>query len=193
MAGFLLITTGGTIDAKPYHGEPPEYIEPLGYSLVPDVLTLLGIEEFHHIAMEPKDSKEIAEEQQEIEILMQTIADTRCCNILITCGTDRMVAIANQLYQRIRQRNIEKRIIVTGSMIPLANTKDLLGAYDKKRSDGFANLKRAVKKFGKKKLEYGVYMSVNNGKFFEGNEKLQNIEKVYDTESPENRFFRFVK
>lgn len=88
--------------------------------------------------------------------------------ILITHGTDTMVATAKQ----IAEANIDKTIVITGAMIPYA-----FGTS----SDGFFNLGSALAFV--QTLPHGVYI-VMNGRFFDWdkvrkNTQTGNFEELY--------------
>lgn len=141
----LVILTGGTIDAEAYPDpkNPPPDATMLPESLVPKTLEELG----HGARCEIKswiikDSKYFT--PQELDQLADLIDKSGAKNIVITHGTDAMADNSRHVLQALRQREknvphtqrgqcslLDKRIMFTGAMIPLAN-----GAV----SDGRANL-----------------------------------------------------
>lgn len=106
------------------------------------------------------DSLEMTESDR--EIIVHNCKRSKAENIIVTHGTDRMVATA----KRLAEENIEgKTIVLTGAMVPYA-----FGTS----SDGFFNLGSALA-FAQS-LEPGVYIAMN-GRAFEWN----NVQKNYKT------------
>lgn len=106
-----------------------------------------------------KDSRDISDEDR--NKLLQAIASSSHENILITHGTYTMQVTA----QYLQQRNVaEKKIILTGSMIPIIGFA---------ASDAGFNLGFAAGSFGA--IKPGVYLSMNGG-IFGSDEVEKNVE-----------------
>lgn len=108
-----------------------------------------------------KDSREITEGDR--EKLLKTIEKTPHDNILITHGTFTIKDTA-QFLQRESPRLKDKKVILTGSMIPLTGFST---------SDAGFNLGFAVASFAG--IEPGVYLSINGG-IFSSEEVEKNVE-----------------
>ena len=177
----MLITTGGTIDAQPYDiAQTPANITPLAKSLVPAALAKLQVENFEHHPLPPADSKVFLADGGGLSLLIELILASSETHILITHGTDALGITAVALYQAMKAAGSDKLIVFACSMVPLANESC---------PDGYANLTRAVKELRSETLEPGVYITANEGQFFEGNERLARVRKEFDAPSPDKRFF----
>lgn len=129
----LVIITGGTIDAHAYPDprHPPHQAEMLAESAIPKALETLGLaDRCAVVSWLRRDSKDFG--QQNLRALAGMIREHACPNIIITHGTDRMVENAGALKKLLART--DKRVAVTGAMLPLAN-----GAV----SDGWDNLRFA--------------------------------------------------
>lgn len=144
MAGFLLITMGGTIDSSPYPEQDGQY--PLDSTVTGDghaFQALRNILMQHSgaagknlatISVCAKDSKHI--DQNDIDRLLSTVnaaSNAGYERIIVTCGTDRMCEIACGLLSS--KPIIKCPVVFTGAIWPLSN-----GA----KSDGLQNLYRAA-------------------------------------------------
>ena len=158
--GILVLTTGGTIGAVAY----PDPQSPPDISLMPSadvdlVKSTLDQPDFSFvrtrcISLEPRDSKLIDENY--LLNVIDVIRKAPENEILITHGTDRILKSADFLFRYSSQHLAElrnKTILLTGSMIPLANGPG---------SDGFVNLVFALGQLSA--LEFGA--SENNGAIF---------------------------
>jgi len=135
MSGILVLTTGGTIGAlaHPDPRTPPPIVPmpPDGRDIVREILQA----EFRNfnarcISFEPRDSKFIDDDylMKALKLIEAAPED----KILITYGTDALLRGANFFYRHAGL----KKIILTGSMTPLANGAE---------SDGYRNLTCALK------------------------------------------------
>lgn len=103
------------------------------------------------------DSLEMGEEDK--DIIIHNCKRSKTNKIIITHGTDRMVATAETL---AKQNIQDKTIVLTGAMIPYA-----FGTS----SDGFFNLGSALAFV--QVLSPGVYIAMN-GRYFEWDEVVKN-------------------
>jgi len=109
-----------------------------------------------------KDSREI--KQEDLEKLWKTINSSPHENILITHGTFTMKNTAIYLEELIDKEKINKKIILTGAMIPIAGFSI---------SDAAFNLGYSLASFDN--IKTGVYICMNGG-VFKTNEVEKNIE-----------------
>jgi L-asparaginase len=107
-----------------------------------------------------KDSRELTDDDR--EKIAQAIIKSHHKNILITHGTFTMVETL--VYLRNRKLG-DKKIILTGSMIPLTGFST---------SDAGFNIGFSVASFAN--VKPGVYISMN-GNIFDGEQVVKNIEK----------------
>ncbi|MEP7321535.1 MAG: asparaginase domain-containing protein [Saprospiraceae bacterium] len=115
------------------------------------------------------DSLEMTEEDR--EIIIHNCKRSRHRRIILTHGTDRMVATASAL----AQSQIEnKTIILTGAMIPYAFGNS---------SDGFFNLGAALAFV--QTLSPGVYIAMN-GRYFDWNNVRKDMETGFFEEIKES-------
>ena len=152
-----LFVTGGTFD-KEYNminGELyfkdthlPKMFERGRCTLEIDVKTLMMV-----------DSLEMTDTDR--EIILHNCRRTTFDKIIITHGTDKMVATANYLAEK---GVVDKTIVLTGAMIPYA-----FGTS----SDGFFNLGSALAFV--QTLPIGIYI-VMNGRFYHWNEVVKNTK-----------------
>ena len=110
------------------------------------------------------DSLEMSDADR--DIIVHNCKSCDCENIVLTHGTDKMVATAEVL----AQHNIQKTIVLTGAMIPIA-----FGTS----SDGYFNLGSALA-FAQV-LPYGVYIAMN-GRYFNWDEVMKNLDTGYFVE-----------
>ena len=106
-----IITTGGTID-KVYFDAKSEY--EIGGPVVGKILERMNPSfEFEVTQLLQKDSLDLTDEDR--RLICATVADSQYEHILITHGTDGMVATAQELGDLG-----QKRVVLTGSMKPAA-------------------------------------------------------------------------
>ena len=154
---ILVLTTGGTIGALAYDdpSHPPKLsIMPEGRDIVCEVLAQSEFQTYatRCLSLEPRDSKLI--DVTYLEKMFDTAMTAPEGNILITHGTDRILNTADYFYQRFKSHPslaLHKRIILTGAMVPLANSAI---------SEGFQNLNFSLQLFitPEKLTEAGVYI-----------------------------------
>jgi L-asparaginase len=97
------------------------------------------------------------------EIIIHNCKSCKSKHVLLTHGTDKMVATAEIL----AQHKIDKTIVLTGAMIPIA-----FGTS----SDGYFNLGSALAFV--QILPPGVYIAMN-GRYFNWNEVMKNRDTGY--------------
>jgi L-asparaginase/Glu-tRNA(Gln) amidotransferase subunit D len=124
---ILIITTGGTIGAEQYPDpkNPPEFctVPALNVDLVRNALCAPEFAKFKTrcVSLVPVDSKDIDDvyRQQILKIIRGSKEEL----ILITHGTDTLLKSADFFYEQLQNEAalIGKKIILTGSMTPLAN------------------------------------------------------------------------
>jgi len=169
---ILWINTGGTLVSEPYDDpyDPPGKVKPLDPSISgPLVYSLLAKLNGHHDKVDgysygihdrlgealkafQKDSKDFGDD--DIKALADIIrADTDHTNILITHGTDQMAINAEKL--KIALGDTDKKIIFTGSMLPLSMQKKFEGLGDIEE-----NIEFALGAFDT--LKKGVYVAGRN-------------------------------
>ncbi len=107
------------------------------------------------------DSLEMSDADR--EIIVHSCKNCASEQVVVTHGTDKMVATAEVL----ASHNIPKTIVLTGAMIPIA-----FGTS----SDGFFNLGSASA-FAQV-LPHGVYIAMN-GRYFNWNEVMKNRDTGY--------------
>jgi len=156
MKDILFIMTGGTIDAEGYADpeHPPKNAIPLKDSLVPMAVEELGYApDCRFFQWMMKDSKDFTE--VEIYALSVFIRQRRASHIIVTHGTDRMAQTAGELQKQLK--DAQKTIILTGSMLPLANGS---------ASDAPANLRFAIETI--EQLPPGVHVVMHERLFVPG-------------------------
>lgn len=109
-----------------------------------------------------KDSREIKSE--DLEKLIKMIKASPHDNILITHGTFTMKDTVKFLEENFSKSEIKKKIVLTGSMIPIMGFST---------SDAPFNLGYSIASFNN--IKPGVYLCVNGG-IFKYNEVEKNIE-----------------
>ena len=109
-----------------------------------------------------KDSRDI--NTADLEKLATTIAMSPHKHILVTHGTFTMKKTAKFLDEYVLKNNIEKKIILTGSMIPIIGFSV---------SDAAFNLGYSIASFGS--IKNGVHICMNGG-IFNYEEVNKNIE-----------------
>lgn len=134
VSNVLVITTGGTISARPYQDprRPPplcsadtESIDPVQEALAASAAAI----NIRFAPLSPRDSKLIDDLYR--RDIVATIEEASECAVLITHGTDTILDTCDYLFAHLPSSLDWKRIILTGSMTPLANGST---------SDGRANL-----------------------------------------------------
>ncbi len=157
---ITFIATGGTIDSK-FHA-PTERKVIKDQSGIPNyirgVIHPHFINEFKQIMM--IDSIDMTDEGR--AAIVKEINNTQNDKIIITHGTDTMVETALYIEEKIPE--IQKRIILIGSMLPLD------GFY---QSDAPFNLGYAIAKV--QEPTYGVYICMN-AEIFSSQEVIKNKE-----------------
>ena len=111
-----------------------------------------------------KDSREITED--DLQKLARSIENSPHVNILVTHGTFTMAKTAQYLDTYFSDKNLQKKIIITGSMVPIVGFSI---------SDAAFNLGYSIASFDH--LENGVYMSINGG-IFKSGEVEKNLEAL---------------
>jgi len=155
MIQIKIFTTGGTID-KIYFDRKNQY--EIGNSQIADILREVNVTVA--CSVEPvlrKDSLDMTDEDRR-QIYEKVMADP-CRHIVITHGTDTMIATAKAL-----QKTPGKVIILTGSMTPARF----------RVSDAVFNVAGAI--MAVQLLPAGVYL-VMNGRIFRPDNVIKNIEK----------------
>ncbi len=160
-APTLVITTGGTIDAKAYQ-DRSEMVTPLEKSMVPDILHKLGkLRDTITLELDKKDSKEYSDAQ--LDELAHAIKQSGAKRVVVTHGTDRMPENASYMKKKLAAFEVnDVTVVFTGAMVPYSN--QLAGYED---SDAEANVGFALKQV--ETLEPGVYIAFDS--------------KVYDPEA----------
>lgn len=139
----LIIMTGGTIDAEPYHDpmKPPKNATMLAHSLIPGTVEHLGHgETCDYLSWRAKDSKHFT--GQDLQDLAKIIRTSTARHIIITHGTDAMpensrrirdllkapdktlrkdAALRRGAFVRGEAPACDKVVVFTGAMMPLAN------------------------------------------------------------------------
>jgi len=140
METVLVLTTGGTIGSEAVDDikRPPHFTDmpPEGTDLVCEALTtFFKTFSTRCLSLEPRDSKHI--DLAYLEQMEETISAAPENKILITHGTDTLLKTVDFFFHRMASNaNLkEKYLILTGSMVPLAN--GLL-------SDGYSNIEFAL-------------------------------------------------
>ena len=109
MDRLCIVTTGGTID-KIYFDDKSDY--QIGEPQIGNILRELGVNfQFSVIPILRKDSLHVSDEDR--ELLRATIAAQEAKHVLVTHGTDTMVATAKVL-DAIK----DKTIVLTGALSP---------------------------------------------------------------------------
>ncbi len=109
-----------------------------------------------------KDSREIT--QEDLNKLWMTVKSSQHENILITHGTFTMKNTAKFLEDLIDKEKVNKKIIITGAMVPIAGFSI---------SDAAFNLGYSLASFDS--VLFGVYLCMNGGIF-----KADEVEKNTD-------------
>jgi L-asparaginase len=156
-----IIKMGGTIEFKdPAYGEMNEKLMKLDPS-IDNYLKNLVKPHFSYdtqIICE-KDSREIT--QEDLKNLWLTVKNTKSENILITHGTFTMKNTGKFLENLMQKENINKKIIITGAMIPIVGFSI---------SDAVFNLGFSIASFNV--ISFGVFICMNGGLF-----KIDEVEK----------------
>ena len=152
MKAIKILTTGGTID-KIYFDAKSTY--EVGSPNIEKVLSELPLSiEYSVASVLRKDSLEITEDDR--KIILQAVRDAEEDRIIITHGTDTMVATAKAL------RDVKGKTIV------------LTGALEPKTSDAMFNIGCAIAAV--QSLSEGVYITMN-GRVFESNNVVKDLVK----------------
>lgn len=112
MRNLLLVSAGGTIDAKEYRDG--KVLSFRGYPTINATLLRHGFVDCGHtyINLPPKDSLDMEEgDRAKIANLCQA---TTCSRVLITHGTDTVINTA----RAVADRELQKTIVFVGAMIP---------------------------------------------------------------------------
>ncbi len=148
-----IFTTGGTID-KTYFDQKDTY--QVGEPQVAGILERANVVvDFEVTSLMQKDSLDI--DNSDREIIREAILSEKSHNIIVTHGTDTMIATAEFL-----QNIPDKTIVLTGSMYP-AQYRD---------SDAVFNLGCALT--GAQTLPSGVYIAMN-GRIFDPVASVKNV------------------
>jgi L-asparaginase len=109
MDRLCIVTTGGTID-KIYFDDKSDY--QIGEPQIGNILRELGVNfQFSVIPILRKDSLHVSDEDR--ELLRATIAAQEAKHVLVTHGTDTMVATA-----KVLSAISDKTIVLTGALSP---------------------------------------------------------------------------
>jgi len=148
-----IFTTGGTID-KTYFDQKDTY--QVGEPQVAGILERANVVvDFEVISLMQKDSLDIDDSDR--EIIREAILSEKSHNMIVTHGTDTMIATAKFL-----QNIPDKTIVLTGSMFP-AQYRD---------SDAVFNVGCALT--GAQTLPPGVYIAIN-GRIFDPVASVKNV------------------
>lgn len=109
-----------------------------------------------------KDSRDIT--QADLDKLWLAIKSSQQENILITHGTFTMKNTAKFLEDLLKKENIDKKIIITGAMIPIVGFSI---------TDASFNLGYSLASFNS--VSFGIYICMNGG-IFNANEVEKNTE-----------------
>lgn len=151
---ILVITTGGTIGAvavpDPHRAPVFTDVQPDGRDLAHEALRRdFAAIPTHCLALEHRDSKLIDTAYR--DRLLQIVENAHEDHVLITHGTDTLLATADYFYQKAQEhpwlRN--KKIMLTGAMVPLANGP---------QSDGYMNLKFSLEQLAAHHVGTGIYI-----------------------------------
>lgn len=157
-----IFTTGGTID-KIYFDKKSQY--EVGEPVVGKLLEALDVGfDFTIDALMRVDSLDMTEQQR--ETILTRVKESEAEHVLITHGTDGMVATAKKL-----KEVCGKTVVLTGSLQPAAFM----------HNDAVFNIGCAVAAV--QSLPHGIYV-VMNGQIFEAEKVTKNLDK--------NRFERLL-
>ncbi|MBT4916966.1 asparaginase [Candidatus Peregrinibacteria bacterium] len=165
---FHFIITGGTIDS--FYDGTIDTVRPNEKSTIPSYIKSLKLYEdveFSEICM--KDSRELGED--DMEAVLEAIEKSSSENIIVTHGTYTMPDTARFLQANLKKS--DKRILLTGSMIPMSGFTGTDGPFNL----GFS-MASAVH------LPAGIYVCMN-GKVFTHDEAAKSIS--------EGRFYSIFK
>ncbi len=168
MKNFLVLSLGGTIDAKAYpegEGDYPSDATPSnsngGFIVLEELVNKRGNITLSQLRICNKDSKDITEDER--GTLLDKIQSTAAERIIVTMGTDTMTETAQWLKAHLTAPPCP--VIFTGAIWPLAN-----GAG---KSDGYQNLESAA--FENPDIKNGIYIAMS-GLF----EEPKNIYKDFE-------------
>lgn len=165
---FHFVITGGTIDS--FYDGTVDTVKPNEKSVLPDYIKSLKLYEevaFSEICM--KDSREIT--QDDLAAVLRAIEESEAENIIVTHGTYTMPDTARFLRANLKES--KKRIVLTGSMIPMSGFTGTDGPFNL----GFSMASALT-------LEPGIYVCMN-GKVFSHDEVAKDIA--------EGRFYSIFK
>jgi L-asparaginase len=155
-----ILITGGTIDSS-YDGTK-DTISPREHSLIPKYIQSLKLySQTSCTTICMKDSREIS--HQDRENLLETIVAAPEKHFIITHGTYTMADTARYLKKELGET--DKRVVLTGSMVPLSITEN---------SDGGFNLGFAVSTAIT--IDPGVYICMN-GQIFLADEVTKAVDE----------------
>ncbi|HCC06086.1 TPA: asparaginase [Candidatus Nomurabacteria bacterium] len=155
------IITGGTIDS--YYETTKDTVVPNKLSCIPDYIKSLKLHvktSFKVICM--KDSRDISKKDR--QIVVKEILNSKSKNFIITHGTYTMGETAKFIVLQL-QKNNDKKILLTGSMIPLIGFSP---------TDAGFNLGFAMAAVGN--LLPGVYVAMN-GRVFAAEEVIKLVSE----------------
>ncbi|MFY9288855.1 MAG: asparaginase domain-containing protein [Alphaproteobacteria bacterium] len=154
---ILVITTGGTIGAMPYKDtKHPPKVTPMpakGQDFVRLALQKIPNIKTRCVSLEQRDSKEIDDVYwQEI---LNTIKQAPETSVMITYGTDTIIAAAEALHKQQQLDNVfkNKTLLLTGAMVALS-----CGA----ESDGLPNMRFALQRLNEGQMQTGVYIVLSD-------------------------------
>ena len=146
---YLLLTTGGTIDAAAYpESGRPQYSTITGEHRAQKAMQDIAGDAVDAREICEKDSKDIND--GDIAALSACVrAATGYSRVIVTTGTDRMSEIAQKLSDAVPA--LPCPVVFTGAIVPLANGV---------KSDGWNNLKRAM--LDQPDLAPGIYIAMGD-------------------------------
>ncbi|MBN8531696.1 MAG: asparaginase [Alphaproteobacteria bacterium] len=133
---YLIVVTGGTIDAEPYQ-ETPKNVTPLKESIVPRILEELGVAHLCDVLIwHMKDSKDFTD--GELHELAKIIRDQAYTSVVITHGTDYMAHNARVMASKRYLFGEDVTAVFTGAMTPYMNQVVGYGQSDAPENVRFA-------------------------------------------------------
>lgn len=155
MDKILLISLGGTIEAEPYQGPPPDRVTPLQEPFIHEALAVAHLQDkVEVIPLCNVDSNNVTEDHlNAVAAIIKARPDRP--QVIITHGTDTMIDNAKALQEKLSAMGLSgRKVVMTGAMAPLMNGIQL---------DGMSNLTGAVNRM--EKAPGGVSMFMH-GEFF---------------------------
>ena len=151
---ILVVTTGGTID-KVYFDAKSDF--QVGEPQISEVLRDANLcIDYRVVSLLRKDSLELTD--QDRELIYQSVADSASARVVITHGTDTMIATAKRL-EGIR----DKTVVLTGAMQPARF----------RFTDAVFNVASAM--MAAQILPPGIYITMN-GQIFDPHKTRKNVE-----------------